>query len=300
MSSTSQRRLPEGFTRTDQPAEGITIDLPAGSAQVLTHGAHLLAWAPAGTGPVLWVSSESRFGENDAVRGGIPICFPWFGPGVSGDRTPAHGVARLAPWKLTETGAPDGVAHLLFTLTSADIADTAAPDALPDGVTAYFSIGLDDTLRLDFTVTAGTEPFTFEEALHTYFSVGDVQQTTVEGLDGLPIFDKAAGGLEGVQEGPVTFSGEVDRVIDHDGAATIVDPVLHRSITIAKRDSASTIVWNPGPEKAAAMADMPDEEWSGFVCVESGNVREHAITLQPGESHTMTVIYTVTLDPISA
>lgn len=294
MTSTSaaDRRLPQGLTRTSEPADGIAIEVPDATGTVVRHGAQVLSWTPKGTSEVLWLSPDSRFGPGSSIRGGIPVCFPWFGPGVSGDRTPAHGIARTSDWQLTEIGVPDQVAHLLFRLTGNDIADSPAPDALPGGAHAFLSVALDDTLRLDLTVQAGSEPFTFEAALHTYFRVGDVRRVRVEGLDGHAYRDKVSGSDQ-EQRGDVTFDGQVDRVYDTTASATIVDDVLGRSIVVAKRNSASTIVWNPGEELARGMADVPDDAWPRFVCVEVGNVGAHQIELQPHESHTMTLLCSV-------
>ncbi len=292
-----ERPLPDGMTVSDHPLPSIGIETPQCTGSVLRQGAHVLEWAPASTGPVLWVSSKAEFQPGHEVRGGVPVCFPWFGAGVDGHRTPSHGVARTSTWQLIESGMPEGVGHLLFQLTSSDIADGPDPDALPGGAAAYLSVGMADTLRLDLTVQAGTEEFTFEEALHTYFSVGDLKRVSVEGLDGLDYLDKTEGYAQHTQDGDVTFDGEVDRIYEHSGRARIVDPLLQRTVTVAKRNSASTIVWNPGSDKATSIPDVEDAAWSGFVCVETGNVREHAITLQPGESHTMTMVVDVALHP---
>ncbi len=308
MSSTStgrvpsrrERPLPDGMTATDHPLPSIRIETPQCQGRVLRQGAQVLEWAPASTGPVLWVSSESRFATGAPVRGGVPVCFPWFSTGTDGHHQPSHGIARVSTWQLIESGMPDGIAHLLFQLTSDDIAGSEAPDALPGGATAYLSVGMADKLRIDLTVQAGTEELTFEEALHTYYSVGEVKQVSIEGLDGLGYVDKTAAGARRTQDGDVRFEGEVDRVYDHGGSARIVDPLLHRTITVVKRNSANTIVWTPGHEQVSTMADVQDTDWNAFVCVESGNVGDHAVTLQPGQSHTMTMVVDVALDATRA
>lgn len=286
------RKLPTGLTAISQPLPGIAIATPSAAGAVVDSGAHVLAWAPNGTEGVLWLSPASKFEVGVAIRGGIPLCFPWFAAGPQGDQTPAHGVARSSQWRLIESGVPDGVAHLLYELTSADIAESAAPNCLPGGAVAHLSVGMNEKLRLDFSVTAGTEPLTYEVALHTYFAVSDVRQIRVEGLDGRPFFNKVTQEHQ-TQDGPVTFPGEVDSLYDHEGAASIVDSGLNRTIRIAKRNSSSTIVWNPGPVKGTQIGDVPASDWPNFVCVETANVGEHAITLAPRQSHTLTVVYDV-------
>lgn len=295
-----ERPLPDGMTASDHPLASIGIETPHCTGQVLRQGAQVLEWAPGATGPVLWVSAKAEFQPGHEVRGGVPVCFPWFGGGTEGHRKPSHGIARTSTWQLIESGMPDGIGHLLFQLGGSDIADSPDPDALPGGAVAYLSVGMADKLRIDLTVQAGTEPFTFEEALHTYFSVGELKRVSIEGLDGLDYVDKTEGFAPHTQDGDVTFDGEVDRVYEHTGPARIVDPLLQRTITVAKRNSANTIVWNPGHDKITSIADVEDAAWNGFVCVETGNVREHAITLQPGESHTMTMVVDVALHKQSA
>lgn len=289
------RRLPNGLSRIDQPATGVDVGAHATTGRIVDHGAQVLSWTPPGGSEVLWLSPTARFGPGEAIRGGIPVCFPWFGPGVSGDRLPAHGVARTSDWRLVESGTPDGVAHLLYSLDAGDIATSPAPDSLPAGASAHLSVAMDAQLRLDLTVQAGSEPFTFEAALHTYFRVGDVRRVRITGLDDVGYHDKVSG-AEAVQQGDVTFDGEVDRVYDTTRSASIVDPALGRTIVVTKHDSASTIVWNPGAELAHSMGDVPDDAWPDFVCVEVGNVGRYQITLQPGQGHTMTLICSVQHD----
>ncbi len=281
---------------TDHPLPSISIETPQCTGLVLRQGAQVLEWAPSSTGPVLWVSSKARFVAGQPVRGGVPVCFPWFSSGLNGNRKPSHGIARTSTWQLIESGMPDGIGHLLFQLTGDDVTGADASEALPGGATAYLSVGMAEKLRIDLTVQAGTEEFTFEEALHTYFSAGEVKQVGIDGLDGLEYRDRTSGGTRRTQQGVVHLDGEIDRIYAHTGATRIVDPLLHRTITVAKRNSGSTVVWSPGHEKVGTMPDLEETAWNGFVCVESGNVGDQAVTLRPGESHTLTMVIDVTLD----
>lgn len=297
----AEHPLPEGLTAVTSPAPAIDVETPACTGTVLRQGAQVLRWAPSGTGPVLWVSRLAKFEAHQAVRGGVPVCFPWFGPGRPGQ--PQHGPARNVEWRLEESGAPDGIAHLLFRLTSLELRDTAWAGLLPVGVTAYLSAAMADKLRIDLTVSTDTDAFDFEAALHTYFSVGDVRQVELRGLEGCTYADRVHGrpadpssSSPSQLEEPLLIHEPVDRTYEHEGSITIVDPVLHRSIVVAKRNSHNTVVWNPGPEKAPEMADVDDAAWSGFVCVEAANTGRHAVHLEPGQSHTMTLIVDVRLE----
>ena len=144
------------------------------------------------------------------------------------------------------------------------------------------------------TRNLGASDFVITEALHTYFHVSDVAQVQVEGLDGVHFHDKAAGWTQGDQTGPVGFAAEVDRVYTNSAArCTIVDPVMQRRIHIAKRGSQSTVVWNPWAARAAQMGDLGTDGWKSFVCVESGNALDNAVTVPAGQSHTLAVEYRV-------
>jgi D-hexose-6-phosphate mutarotase len=144
------------------------------------------------------------------------------------------------------------------------------------------------------TRNLGISDFTLTEALHTYFVVADVAQVQVEGLDGVHFHDKAAGWAQGDQTGPIGFAAEVDRVyINTPASCTIVDPALQRRIHIAKLGSQSTVVWNPWAARAAQMGDLGQDGWKSFVCVETANALDNAVTVPAGQSHTLAVEYRV-------
>ena len=293
--------LPDSVTAAE--GEGglpvLRVATAAATGEVYLHGAHVTAWTPAGAAPVLWVSGSSRFAAGEAIRGGVPICFPWFGTGREpGLAPPAHGFARLAPWRLVAAEEHDGGAvTLTFELTAADVADVPAAAAWPHPFTATYAVTFGRELTLALTVeNTGEGEISFEEALHTYLAVADVRTTTVQGLDGAAYLDKAAdGGPERVtQRGDVTFTAETDRVYDSACTAVVVDESARRRIGLDKEGSAHTVVWNPWVDKAASMPDYGDDEWPTMVCVETANALDAAIALAPGERHTMTAHYAVT------
>jgi glucose-6-phosphate 1-epimerase len=273
---------------TNSPLPRLDVDGPQATAQVYLHGAHLAAWRPAhAAADVLWMSGHSLFRPDTPIRGGVPICFPWFGPHPSDPTAPAHGFGRLTTWTLCEASeSADGTVVLTLQLES----DNTSP-IWPDYFSADLRLSIGPTLQLALEVhNTGHHAFTFEEALHTYFAVSHIEQVTVSGLENSVYLDKVQGGAQQRQgDGPITFSGETDRVfLDTRSTCVIHDPGLARRITVAKDGSASTVVWNPWVRKAQAMADFGDDEWPGMLCVETANVGKAAVTVRPEDKHTMT------------
>lgn len=274
----------------------LTVNGTGSTATVSTHGAHVTGWAPDGAEPVLWMSSTTRREPGAPIRGGVPICFPWFGPGVSGDRSPSHGFARVLPWRVVDAEDTAGSSGIVLELGSPDLSDEDRA-AVGGEFTARYSVDCGEDLLLTLTVTnVGETPFTFEEALHTYLRVGDVRQVQIEGLEDTVYADKTQGGAEHEQQGELTLTEETDRVYRSGGKVTVVDPVLGRRLVVTKKDSASTIVWNPFPDKAATLSDIGDGEWQTLLCVEGGNVLDETIGLAPGESHSMS--YRLSVEPL--
>jgi glucose-6-phosphate 1-epimerase len=260
-----------------------------GSADVYLHGAHITRWDPAGGRPVLWVSRSSAFAAGQPIRGGVPICFPWFGAHPSDPKQPGHGFARIREWRLVPPpealarGDEDAVAAEL------ELHSTEPPhSAWPHAFSARYRVVVGTTLTMQLDVAnTGEAPFSFEEALHTYFAVSDVRRTTISGLEGRPYLDKVAAFAERVQpQEPIRVTAETDRVyLDTQATCTIHDPGWKRRISIAKQGSNSTVVWNPWIDKARAMPDFGDDEWPEMVCVETCNVGANRVTLAPGERH---------------
>ena len=243
-------------------------------------GAHITRFQPAGQAEVLWMSALSQFAPGKPIRGGIPLCWPWFGPHPDDKSLPGHGFARLRPWTLASVERlSDGGVRTVLT-------DAGAP--LPGFFHAWqvrLSVTWSSTLDVELTTTnPGAAPFTISEAMHTYFCVSDVRACCVSGLDGTAIFDKAGGGIRRRHAGEVEFSTSTDQVHFQAGSCRIHDPNLHRIIGVTKRGAASTVVWNPWTANAAKMPDFADAEWPGMLCVEAGNCLDDAVTIAPGAS----------------
>jgi glucose-6-phosphate 1-epimerase len=272
---------------------GLVIEASAGAARVLFQGAHVTHWQPAAARePVLWVSRHSAFTPGKPVRGGVPICFPWFGAHATDPSAPAHGFARVEDWKLLAAREDEsGTVSLEMELAGENLAPQ-----WPHRFRVIHHITVGAVLRMELEVrNEGLSAFTFEEALHTYFSVRDVRDVTLTGLEGSIYLDKVSGFTRRRQPfEPVRVTGETDRIyLDTMAACIIHDPQAQRQITIGKTDSEATVVWNPWIDRAQAMPDFGGDEWTGMICVETGNVNVHAQRLEPGRSHAMAAIIEV-------
>jgi glucose-6-phosphate 1-epimerase len=253
-------------------------------AEVYLHAAHVTRFQPSGQQPVLWMSAKSLYQDNKPIRGGVPICFPWFGPHASDTTLPVHGFARSRAWNLVETSAlHDGRTRVVLSLTSSE--DTLR--VWPHAFALRYTVTVGTTLELDLRVdNPGTAPFTYGEALHTYFTVGDVKHIAISGLSGTTYVDKMRQAQRFTDHGDITITAETDRVYLGTTATCVVsDPVMKRRLVIAKDGSHATVVWNPWIAKAKAMADFGDDEWPGMLCVETVNALDHAVTIPAGGSH---------------
>lgn len=276
-------------TEITRPTPGLEACFGAAQYGVFDHGAHVFAWRPDGARPVIWMSREAVFAPDAAIRGGVPICFPWFGAGPDGALAPAHGFARLNPWR--RVGVNDETAAQ-GRLTVDYAFDHAAAGPQPDFPHRFAAelrvVFAPDYLQIDLVVkNTGDAPFACEAALHTYLAVGDARGVTLDGLDGAPFIDKAAEApaREAVQQGVLALVGETNRIYASEAAVTVVDPAWERRLVVTKGGSAQTVVWNPWIDRAKAMADFGDDEWTGMVCVEAAAIGERALRLSPGASH---------------
>lgn len=289
--------LPSGIS-LDEGRGGLprlTVSTDLCSAELYLHGAHLCRWQPRSEPyPVLWMSQASRFELGAPIRGGVPICFPWFGPKADAPAAPAHGVARIARWTLDQVDAEsDGAMVVQLTLAS----DASSRTFVPQDFILVYTLRLGRTLSMTLAVTnASGVPLVFEEALHTYFAVSDVRQVRVEGLAGATFIDKTDGATRKTQDDPViTIGAETDRLyLNTDATITLTDPGFNRRISVSKNGSSASVVWNPWIAKSRAMPDFGDDEWPGMICIETVNAADNAVTLSPGERHTMTATITLT------
>jgi len=270
----------------------VRLTTPASAAEIYLHGAQITSWQPAGAEEVLFLSERSHWQDGRAIRGGIPVCFPWFRGKKDNPQAPAHGVVRTKAWQLDSvTLNPDGSVTVLCSTA----ADELTHRWWPHEFRLEYRITCGPTLRLELTVTnTGSAPFQFEEALHTYFRVGSVRDVRILGLDSVGFLDNTDSNREELQTGPVVISKATDSAyLNTQCAIDLVDPVLHRTLRTEKENSATTVVWNPWQDGAAALSDLGDDEWPHMACVEASNILTAAITLGPGVHDTMHAILSV-------
>jgi glucose-6-phosphate 1-epimerase len=253
------------------------------TGELYLQGAHVTTWQPAGARPVIFTSSRAIFAPGKAIRGGIPVIFPWFGPHPTDPAQPQHGLVRAVAWQLDRVEqSAEGVA-LELSLAR-------------EGFGLRYRVVFGEELQLSLVVRNTSDNATsFEEALHSYFAVSDVEHVAVSGLEACSFIDKTAGlQLCPPAGGPLMLSKETDRVyLSTPDSRAVLDPGWGRRIIIATTAAASTIVWNPWPEKAAATADLGADNWRGLVCVETGNAADNRVHLPAGDIHEMTTRITV-------
>jgi glucose-6-phosphate 1-epimerase len=263
----------------------LTINTDLAECEVYLHGAHVTHWRPRGFHPVLWLSEHAIFEDGKAIRGGVPVCWPWFGPHPSDPSAKAHGVARTRTWLLTAAAVePDGTASATLALPHTD----ALRALWPHDVDVELTVRAGRSLSIALTAHNESDaPVTISEALHTYLAVGDVREIRIEGYAGARYLDQTRGNAECAQDGPITFVEETDRVYSTTAGCDVIDPTMNRRIRVDKSGSGSSVIWNPWPAKTARLGDVPPEAWPGFVCVEAANAGAAAVTLAPGERRTI-------------
>ena len=269
----------------------VDIDNAGGSASIALQGAHLATFRPkAQVEPVVWLSDAARFERSKSIRGGVPVCWPWFGAHATRPAFPAHGFARTAPWSVVDAAAGQGATDITLQLDAQAVPAAQWPHDTPLRLHIRVSDALE--MRLE-TTNSSAAPLQLGEALHTYFRVSDVGAVSLHGLDGCDYLDKVEAFARSRQSGAVRFTQETDRVYVGTAAECVIDdPVLRRRIRIAKSGSASTVVWNPWTARAAAMGDFGSDGWRRMLCVESANAWDDVLTLAPGAVHALTVRYT--------
>jgi glucose-6-phosphate 1-epimerase len=276
--------------------ETVALATPAAGCTVALAGAQVLSFQPARAGADgggrdwLWVSDKARWQVGSALRGGIPICFPWFGPHPAEPSFPAHGFARTRLWQLAGV---DEIAGDRWRAVFDLHADAETSALFPHAFRARHTVIAGQDLELSFEVAnEGADPFAFEVALHTYFAVSDLDAVTIEGLAGRGYVDKVAGGQRRRQgDAPFRFDGEIDRVYQGGGPVTLIDTARPTPLQIDSQGAGSTVVWNPGAAKARALGDLDPDGFRHFVCIETGNVGNQKITLSPGARHLLSVRY---------
>jgi D-hexose-6-phosphate mutarotase len=268
------------------------------SATICMQGAQIVGWMPRTQSvPVIWLSNAARIVRGRPLRGGAPVCWPWFGPHPDGGDLPSHGFARTLDWHMCSSASlQTGETQIRLALQD----DEQTRALWPHEFRLELSLTIGAQLRAELSTTnTGTEGFEVSEALHTYFRVGDIGEAQVQGLDGVAYAEGDARERRGRQQGDIRFHEEFDRVyLDSPADCTIVDPRLQRRIRIAQFGARSTVVWNPWTQKAVRLGDLGSAAdgrggWREMVCVESGNALDNRVAVGAGTTHCMGALYRV-------
>lgn len=278
-----------------------------GDAEVIVaeQGAQVLSYRQGDAAPVIWLSEEAAFEQGQAVRGGIPVCWPWFGDLARNpdpvratyqgrEPAPAHGLVRTLDWTLERSDSDAGRGTLVFACSQ----DRGLP-GWPHAVDLRLRIHLDAAgLHLELTShNHGDAAVTLSQALHSYFAISDIHQVSVEGLDGRPYVETLEDWQQRQQSGDLGFTGETDRIyLDLPARLALRDPGFKRRIILDTAGSRSAVLWNPWIAKAQRLSQFRDDAWQRMLCIESANVMTDMVRLAPGASHTLGL--TISAEPL--
>jgi glucose-6-phosphate 1-epimerase len=283
-----------GIARVCEGDGGLTrveITSPLAHGQIYVHGAHVTSWSPAGSDEVLFLSTKSRWEEGQAIRGGIPICFPWFRGKADDPHAPAHGFVRTRSWQLGSIVATSAGVTVSMFIES----DAQTRQWWPGEFRLEHRATFGSELNLELVCTnIGRAPLRFEEALHTYNRVADIDTVRLQGLGGTSFLDNTDSNKEKTQLGDVTISSQTDNAfINIQKTVDLLDPKMRRRIRLQKANSSTTVVWNPWQEGASKLRDLGEGEWRQFLCVEASNVLDGAVSLGPAQEHTISAVLSV-------
>ena len=263
----------------------VRITTPEANGEIYLHGAHVTSWKPSGADEVLFLSALSRWQDDRAIRGGVPICFPWFGGKADDPKAPAHGFVRTKSWHLESISE---VANVV-TVSMFTESDENTERWWPAQFRLVYSATFGRELGLELVVSnTGKTSLRFEEALHTYHRVGNISEARLRGLDGIQYLDKTDSNRRKTQQGEIAITSETDRVyLDTAEAIGLNDPVLRRATRVMKENSHTTVIWNPWVDKTRELSDLGENDWTQMLCIETSNVSDFAVALAPGQQHAM-------------
>jgi glucose-6-phosphate 1-epimerase len=264
-----------------------------GSATLAMYGAQLIGFKPAHSEhDLFYLSDDAVYQAGKAIRGGAPLCWPWFGADPDDAGHQAHGFVRNMFWELLDTRIHDNVVSATFGIESSHVTHHEWWDH-------DFKLRKTITVGDELTVSLTTEnlddqPLRMSEALHSYLLVGDVTKARVKGLEKTAYLDKTLDFSQDIQQGDITISEEFDRIyLESPHKVELIDPSLNRKVTVQQQGAENFVVWNPWQEKAKQLADMPDADFNSFLCIETANALDYAVTIPAGHSHTMQVNYKI-------
>ncbi|SFC82038.1 D-hexose-6-phosphate mutarotase [Pseudoalteromonas denitrificans] len=269
--------------QTETGLEYISINSNLCGAKIFLQGAQITQFIPKNQKPLIWVSQDEDYSEGKSIRGGIPICWPWFGLHEK-QGWPIHGVARTQIWRAEEVNELDDYIEIILSLPMNQIDKNYWPHKTALKVTFRLSTSLSVYLT---NTNLGNAEISFTQALHTYFPTPDIKSTHVDGLQGAQYIEFGQGPFK--QNDIVSFERETDMV--YNNASQIQNIITQDgTINVTRENSTSCVLWNPWIEKSKRLSNFSDDEYQKMLCLEAANVKEDTITLSPGESHTLATI----------
>ena len=286
-----------GFAELEEDLVFITVSNKYADADICLYGAHITSFRPHNSMDLLWMSPDSSFEVGKAIRGGIPVCFPWFGPHKTDEEKPQHGFARLMYWDVLSTATnPAGETIIKLELNSSEETKAYWAHDFRAEMTIVVGKTLVETLKITNTSAVS---FDYTCALHTYYSLSAIESITIEGLKGLTYYNQLTG-ENGVQEEEKLeiADGLTRHYLNTETPVIIDDSAFRRRIKVDKKGSKVTTVWNPGAETCAKIGDLPDDGYETFVCIEATNAFDYPVRLNPGESFETSAIIGIDDTPV--
>ncbi len=266
----------------------LNVETSQAILRVSLYGGQIISWQPkTEINPVLWLSSSAQYQYGKAIRGGVPVCWPWFGNHPVDSLQPSHGFARLSTWVIREIKIlSDGEALIILALDDLKVGSHGSAD-----LRLHIQIG--STLKISLiTQNRSSHQINFTEGLHTYFKISDIENIQIAGLHGSQYIDVYDGNRKKTQMEEIRFEDELFKIFWKNNSDCIIkDFGLNRQISIEKSGSLTTAIWNPGQNRAQGMTDIGD--WRSMICVESANALSDEVALMPGKCHIHSVIYSV-------
>ena len=273
----------------------IVIKNHSATALIALHGEQILSYKPkVEVADMLFLSPLSNFQDGKAIRGGIPICWPWFGPDPKGIQRPNHGFVRNHLWTVLDTETTD--IDTQVTLQFKESYKKEKTWKQPFALNLQISVGKTLSLKLT-TFNTGDKPFSITQAFHSYFHVSDITQVQILGLEGADYYDKLDQGTQKNQDGVLIINEEIDRIytgVKH--SLWIKDPAFKRRIKINSPGNETVVVWNPWIKRSKKISDLKNQSYKHFVCVETGNIAFDLINIPPGTEYTLFTNFQAVVD----
>lgn len=271
------------LTRNEHGRQFLQIDHPAVQGRIALQGAHIIECIPAGQRPLLWMSPTDRCEPGAALRGGVPICWPWFADERGG---PAHGIARTSDWQLHIVQVESDSVQLMFRLPQEEIVRQLPRENW--AVDVEFVLGADLKIALTTTNT-GLEPQRLSQALHSYLPVANISDVEITGLQGSTYIDKVRDGATARQQSALRIEREVDRIyLNHHAEVQL--RAGDDELRVRRQGSESVVIWNPWQDKSSRLSQFPADGYRTMVCIEAANAGPDGRTLEPGSTHTLSTV----------